>query len=175
MRTLAPPALHTDRLRGEPLGPAHEDEMLNMMLDPRVYRTLWPWSGPPTRADVRASLADKRGHWRRHGFGLWLLRDQATGQLAGRGGLQYTDAVGGWTVEAAWAIVPERWGEGLATEIARGAVQVAFASLRLDELVAITLPGNHASRRVMAKTGFAPDREIVHVGLRHLLYRRGPC
>lgn len=175
MKTLAPRTLDTPRMRGEPLSPEHEDELAALTLDPRVYRTLWPWSYPPTRGDVRASLRDKREHWERHGFGLWLLRDRATGELAGRGGLQYTDAIGGYAVEAAWAIVPERWGQGLGTELAQASVAVAFDSLDLDELIAITLPENLASRRVMEKAGFAHDRDIAHAGLRHLLYRRGRC
>ncbi len=171
-RATAPTELETPRMRGEPLGPEHEAAMAELTLDPRVYRTLWPWSEPPSRADVRTSLLDKRGHWERYGFGLWLLRDRATGELVGRGGLQYTDAVGGFAVEAAWAIVPERWGQGLATELARASVRVAFDSLRLPEVIAITLPTNAASRRVMEKAGFAFDRDIVHVGLAHVLYRR---
>jgi ribosomal-protein-alanine N-acetyltransferase len=113
---IAPRLLDTRRMRGEPLSSEHEAEISVLTLDPRVYRTLWPWSTPPTPADVRAGLRDKRSHWERHGFGLWLLRDRATGELLGRGGLQYTDAVGGHDVEVAWAIVPERWGQGLATE-----------------------------------------------------------
>ena len=174
MTATAPRTLDTERLRAEPLGPEHEAEMIDMMLDPRVYRTLWPWSGPPTRADVRASLVDKQEHWQRHGFGLWLLRDRSTGELAGRGGLQYTDAIGGFSVEAAWAIVPQRWGQGLATELARASVSVGLGALGLTEIISLTLPDNHGSRRVMEKAGFAYEREVDHVGLRHLLYRRHP-
>jgi RimJ/RimL family protein N-acetyltransferase len=51
---------------------------------------------------------------------------------------------------------------------------VAFDVLDLHELIAITLPDNLASRRVMEKTGFAFDRPIEHAGLEYLLYRRGP-
>ena len=93
--------------------------------------------------------------------------------MVGRGGLQYTDAIGGFAVEAAWTIAPERWGEGLATELAVASVAVAFDVLELDELIAITLPDNLASRRVMEKAGFAYDRPIERDGLdRHVLYRR---
>ncbi len=173
MKALAPATLDTPRMTGEPIGPEHEPELAELTLDPRVYRTLWPWPRPPTRADVRAGLADKRDHWERHGFGLWLLRDRATGLMVGRGGLQYTDAIGGFAVEAAWAIAPERWGEGLATELALASVGVAFDVLELRELIAITLPDNIASRRVMEKSGFGYDRAIEHVGLAHVLYRRG--
>jgi RimJ/RimL family protein N-acetyltransferase len=175
VRALAPRTLDTPRMRGEPLAPEHEDELADLTLDPRVYRTLWPWSYPPTRADVRSGLVDKRRHWERHGFGLWVLRDRATGELIGRGGLQYTDAIGGFAVEAAYAIVPERWGQGLGTELARASVAVAFDSLGIDELIGITLRHNIASRRVMEKAGFAYDRDVAHGGRTHMLYRRGRC
>ena len=173
-KALAPAILDTPRMIGEPVGPEHESELSDLTLDPRVYRTLWPWLYPPTRADVRAALADKRDHWARHGFGLWVLRDRITGEMVGRGGLQYTDAIGGFAVEAAWAIVPRRWGQGLATELAAASLGVAFDVLDVHEVIAITLPDNHASRRVMEKTGFWFDREIEHVGLAHVLYRRRP-
>jgi ribosomal-protein-alanine N-acetyltransferase len=172
-KALAPAILDTPRMSGEPIGPEHEAEIAELILDPRVYRTLWPFPTAPSRVDVQASLVDKRDHWERHGFGLWLLRDRATGLMVGRGGLQYTDAIGGFAVEAAWTIVPERWGQGLATELALASVAVAFEALDLRELIAITLPDNLASRRVMEKAGFGYDRCIEHVGLTHVLYRRG--
>lgn len=173
-RALAPATLETPRMTGEPVGPEHEPELVELLLDPRVYGTLWPWAHAPTRADVRAGLVDKRDHWERHGFGLWLLRDRPTGLMVGRGGLQYTDAIGGFAVEAAWTIAPERWGQGLATELAVASVKVAFDVMDLQELIAIALPENAASRRVMEKAGFTYERDIEHVGLPHVLYRRGP-
>ena len=96
------------------------------------------------------------------------------GRPVGRGGLQYTFTAGLHDVEAGWAIVPERWGQGLATELARACVEVAFEQLGLREIVAFTLPDNIASRRVMEKAGFEYERDIVHVGLAHVLYRRRP-
>ena len=39
--------------------------------------------------------------------------------------------------------------------------------------MALTLPHNAASRRVMEKVGFGYDRDIVHAGLAHVLYRLG--
>jgi RimJ/RimL family protein N-acetyltransferase len=167
-----PARLETPRLRGEPLGPEHETEIARLALDPRVYGTLWPWSFPPTIADVRSSLGHQRDHWERDGFGLWLLRGRRSGEFIGRGGLQHTDVLGCQGVEVAWAIVPERWGLGLATEMALGAVKLAFGSLGLDEMIALTLPENIASRRVMEKSGFVYESRVEHGGLDHVLYRR---
>ena len=121
---------------------------------------------------MASSLRAKVEHWERHAFGLWMLRDRTTGTMVGRGGLQHTFVGGCHEIEAGWAIVPERWGEGLATELAFAAIGVAFHDLRLPEIVAFTLPDNKASRRVMEKSEFDYERRIVHAGLPHVLYRR---
>ncbi len=172
MSTVAPKRVDTARLACERLRPEHATELERLLLDPQVVPTLWPWPEPPTAVDVHAGLARQIDHWERHGFGLWLLRDQVTGEMVGRGGLVYTDATGFDQVEVGWAIVPERWGQGLATELALTAVRVAFADMELVELIALALPDNHASRRVMEKAGFTYERELMYVGLPHVLYRR---
>lgn len=164
--------IETERLVFERMRREQAGELSVLLLDPRVTRTLFPASAPPTEALLLASLDEKLEHWARYGFGLWLLRDRATGRMVGRGGLQHTTVEGVDAVEVAWAIVPDRWREGLATELARVAVEVAFDDLDLEEIVAFTLPDNVASRRVMEKAGFAYDRDIQRVGLPHVLYRR---
>jgi ribosomal-protein-alanine N-acetyltransferase len=150
----------------------HVPEISRLLRDPRVAQTLWPSTEVPTEQDVIDSTAEKERHWSRYGFGMWLVRDRATSEMVGRGGLQWTYVTSLNEVEAGWAIVPERWGQGLATEMAHAAVDVAFGPLELDEIVAFALPENTASRRVMEKTGFVFDGEIVHAGLQHVLYRR---
>ncbi|MGI8713726.1 MAG: GNAT family N-acetyltransferase [Solirubrobacteraceae bacterium] len=175
MKPIAPEIIATRRLRGERLRSEHESELLRMEQDPRVFPTLSGGPEPPAVADVRRGLDRQRRHWERHGFGLWLLRDRATGAMVGRGGLQYTNVSGTPAVEVAWAIVAERWGEGLATELAHAAVHTAFADIGLTELLAVTLPPNARSRRVMEKAGFAYDRDVVHAGMAHVLYRRARC
>jgi [ribosomal protein S5]-alanine N-acetyltransferase len=172
LSALLPESLHTLRLTGERLRSDHAAELTALLLDPAVTRWLWPFPTPRTATDVVAGLADGAEHWEHHGFGLWLLRDRVSGEMVGRGGLQYTDVDGASETEVAWAIVPERWGQGLATELAHACVKVAFGALELDGLVAMTMPDNLASRRVMEKAAFVFDREIEHAGLPHVLYRR---
>ena len=166
--------IETERMILERLRLEHAADQLRLLLDPRVSATLWPRAGIPTETDVLEGLAAKVDHWDRHGFGMWLLRDRETGEMVGRGGLQYTYTAGLNDVEAGWAVVPGRWGQGLATELAHACVEIAFEQLGLLELVAFTLPDNTASRRVMEKAGFTHERDIVHAGLPHVLYRRRP-
>jgi RimJ/RimL family protein N-acetyltransferase len=164
--------LESARIVYERLRPDHAEEVARLLLDPRVARTLWPTMHPPTPADLDESMRARCVHWERNGFGLWLLRDRQTGEMVGRGGLQYTFVAEVHAVEAGWAIVPERWGQGLATELAQTCVEVGFGDLGLREIVAFALPDNIASRRVMEKAGFVFDRPTMHAGLPHVLYRR---
>jgi [ribosomal protein S5]-alanine N-acetyltransferase len=141
------------------------------MLHPDVLRTTWFEPQPPTRSYVVDKLAGDMQHWERHGFGPWLLRDRAGGELVGRGGLKHTTATGVDEVEIGWTIDPARWGEGLATELARASINAAFDVLGLDEVIAYTSPDNTASRRVMEKAGMAFESEFAYEGMPQVLYR----
>jgi ribosomal-protein-alanine N-acetyltransferase len=158
-------------MTGERLRPDHVEELAVLLRDPRVARTLSPVDGPPSEERVRQTLTRYVAHWERHDFGLWILHDRGTGEMVGRGGLMVTRVGGADEIEVGWAIVPERWGQGLATELAHTSIAVAFGDLGLPELVAFALPDNLASRRVMEKAGFAYERDVEHVGLPHVLYR----
>lgn len=164
----------TPRLVLERLQPGHAEALLPLLLHPQVAATLWPRLQQPTEADVRDSLAAKIDHWERHGFGLWLARDRVSGEPVGRGGLQFTYTAGLDEIEAGWAIMPDRWGQGLATELAWASIEAAFGPLQMRHIVALALPDNWASRRVMEKTGFGFEREVLYAGLPHVLYRRRP-
>ena len=136
-----------------------------------MLRTTWYAHDPPTRVHIVDKLAGDIEHWDRYGFGPWVLRDRSNRGLVGRGGLKHTTATGVDEVEIGWSIHPDRWGEGLATELARASVRTAFDVLGLDDVIAYTANDNIASWRVMEKAGMEYDREIVAVGLPHVLYR----
>jgi ribosomal-protein-alanine N-acetyltransferase len=166
--------IETARIVGERYRPEHAPDLAGLMLDPRVAPNLWPAPHSPTKADVRRSVSEKIAHWDRFGFGMWLLRDRTTAAVIGRGGLQHTFATGVDEVEVGWVIKPERWGEGLATELANASIEIGFGQLALDSVIAYSLVTNTASRRVMEKAGFVYERELEHGSLPHALYRRQP-
>jgi ribosomal-protein-alanine N-acetyltransferase len=165
--------VRTARLTCERLRAEHADELTRLLCDPRIAAALSPSGVLPTADAVLVYLESKIEHWDRFGFGMWLVRDRVSGEMVGRGGLQHAYVAGLHEVEAGWAIIPERWGRGLATELAVTSVEAAFEQLRLQRLIAYARTDNHASRRVMEKTGFAYEREIEHEGLAHALYRQG--
>lgn len=163
-----PEKFRTQRLLLTRIGADDIDDMLRMHRDERVARTL---GGPRPDAEVEALVRELEAHWERHGYGWWVLRDPESSRFIGRGGLRQVRVAGQSEVEVAYGLLPEWWGRGLATELARVAVAQGFVALGLDEVVSYTLPGNRASRRVMEKAGFAFERDIEHAGLHHVLYR----
>lgn len=168
-------AVRTERLLCVRPTADHDAAILEHLRDPRVARTLSANGEPPTEAEVAANLLVKQAHWRRYGFGLWTLLDRTSGEFVGRGGLQHTSVTGTDEVEVGWSIVPERWQQGLGTELALASVTAGFETLRLDELIAYTRTDNVASRRLMDKAGFTYERELAHPVCPHLLYRRSRC
>jgi [ribosomal protein S5]-alanine N-acetyltransferase len=127
--------------------------------------------GVRDQAGTIAYLEMNMKHWADHGFGMWMLRDAASSAVIGRAILRHLAVEGTDEVEVGYGFMPDYWGRGLATEIAEACVRIGFEQLELASLVAITTPPNLASRRVMSKAGLVYERDIVHAGLPHMLFR----
>jgi len=133
------------------------------------------WLRPPPLAAFSAGALDELvagdcAHWSDHGFGPWVAIERKSGAFAGRGGLHWTVVEEKAMVELAWSIEPQLHGSGYATEMADAAVEWA-GEMGIEELVALVLPANTASRRVAEKVGCEPAGEVEHAGLPHLLFR----
>lgn len=136
--------------------------------DPRVMATLGGLR-PPER--TRAYALEQARHWSEHGFGWWTCLDRHTGEFVGRGGIRTIElSEGDRPVEVGYALVPERWGEGLATELAREAVRIGCGVLSLDRIVGLALPTNVASRHVLEKVGLEYRADVVYKGFPSVLY-----
>ncbi len=127
--------------------------------------------GKPFSEDqTRAFLDRAADHWKSHGFGLWCIRDKASGNFVGYGGVKHAEVEGRDEIELAYAITFDNWRKGFATEISRASLDHAFNTLHLAHVVAFTLPHNKGSRGVMENCGFTYQRNITHANLPHVLY-----
>ncbi len=160
----------TLRLTAARTGPGDLDDLARMHTDPAVMATLGGtvWS----REEAHAFLERVMHHWDRHGYGVWTLRRKDDGAFVGRAGLRRKLIDGYEETELLYACMPEHWRHGLTTEAAEGIVRIAFDRLKMSNLVAFTRPDNTASRRVMEKTGFSYERDFIHAGQLHVLYRQ---
>jgi RimJ/RimL family protein N-acetyltransferase len=161
----------TERLLARPPGPDDWEGYRALFLDPAVGEWLRPAPLPPLGdSDVLEMLHADELHWDVSEFGPWALVDRENGSLIGRGGLRWLELEGRLIAELPWTIASGRQGEGLASEAAAAAIEWA-GTIELSELAALIRPENTASLRVAEKVGLRRDRELLHAGLPHLVYR----
>jgi RimJ/RimL family protein N-acetyltransferase len=159
----------TPRLVGTRLQPADFADCCRMNQNEQVRATL---GGVLTDQQTRAWLDFNLAHWERYGFGVCFVRDPRDGAFIGRAGLRHADVEGMLDeIEVLYALMPEHWGRGLATEAACECLRIGFELLGLKEIVGFTLPTNFGSRRVLEKSGLTYERNIIHADLPHVLFR----
>ncbi len=145
------PRLRVRQWRESDLAPFFE-----LACDPQVMEFLLPL---PTRADSDASADRARALIAKNGWGFWAVERKDTGEFIGFTGLNVPLATLPFSpcVEIGWRLARASWGQGFATEAARGALQVGFERLGLDEIVAFTAEGNVRSAAVMERLGMHED------------------
>jgi RimJ/RimL family protein N-acetyltransferase len=128
-----------------------------------------------TREESDALVDRIDAHIERHGFGPWAVEIPNVTEFAGFIGLAIPsfEAPFAPAVEVAWRLARAYWGKGYATEGAQAAIKFGFSQLKLQEVVAFTVPQNLRSIAVMKRLGMQYAGEFVHsqVALPHVLYR----
>jgi RimJ/RimL family protein N-acetyltransferase len=172
MAALIPYELETERLRLRQLGAADLDALARLNADPRFMRYLAPVM---SRDDSWRQLAMLLGHWQLRGYGPWAVELRRTGAFIGRLGLYYPE---GWPgLEVGWALDPDYWGQGLATEGGRVALDLAVTALRASRVVSVIHPENVASIGVAERLGlrFEQRRELRGVTVAIYALERRPA
>lgn len=152
----------TGRLRLEPIGPEHADDLWRLHDDEGVAQ----WYGgrwSPEQARQRAE--DNWQGWEAEGVAKWIAYERGTGELVGRGGLWFREVDGARRLDLGWALRSPYWGQGYASEIGRAGLAYAFDELGAAEVVAFTERHNRRSRAVMERLGMEYRREITRRGL----------
>ncbi len=163
----APEHFETERLRAYRLRPGHFALLLAMHQDPITMATL---GGVRSEEQTRDYMQRFLEHWQENGFGMWLLYDRDQ-HFVGRTALRRMELDGQMEVEVGCALLAPFWNKGLASEIVRALVELAFLRLGLPNVVGFALPSNVASIRILQKLGFRYEKDIVHADRRHVLYR----
>lgn len=158
----------TDRLFAEKIKVSDLNKFVNMHTNLQVMATL---GGLRTEEQTRDNLEWNLNQWKENGFGLWLFYLKDTKEWVGRAGLRRVEVGGHEEIELGYALMPQFWNLGLATEMANACVEIAFEVIRLDNIVSFTLTTNKASQQVMKKAGFQYERDILHADLPHVLFR----
>lgn len=121
--------------------------------------------------EASARLEGELDTQRRCGLQYWPVFLLSTQSFVGCCGLRPYEQRPS-TFELGVHLLPEFWHQGLAQEVARRVIDHAFQTLNADALCAGHNPGNTASRKLLARLGFAYTHDAFYAptGLQHPSY-----
>jgi RimJ/RimL family protein N-acetyltransferase len=134
-----------------------------MFADPEVRRFL---PGPaPTMEDFHRAIEGRHAMEREGGYAMWALEEKRTGTFVGQCGLRPADSV--WPqagapapaegarreFDLAYHFTRACWNKGYASEAAVAVLTHGLGPLGLDCIIAVAMPENIGSWRVMEKAG----------------------
>jgi ribosomal-protein-alanine N-acetyltransferase len=150
--------LETDRLLLRHQVPEDLDALWALYCDPEITEHI-P-DAPRSRSQAKEELEwFMHGHPKHPKLGLWATIEKESGKFIGRCGLLPWSIQGQDEVEVAYTIARDYWGQGLATEAARGIVRYAFEELGLTRLICLIDRENEASIKVATKIGMTFEKE----------------
>ncbi|QBY00929.1 N-acetyltransferase [Rhodophyticola sp. CCM32] len=143
------PVFRTARITCRPVEAADTPFYADLFARQEVVRHR-PDPTPFDAARSATSLGKDLAHWTRHGFGRWALVH--AGRVVGLGGLSLKFQHQG--LNLSYHLLPDLWGQGLASEFVRGAIDYAGLALKAEEIYGLVRPANTPSIRVLEKAGF---------------------
>lgn len=164
------PILRTERLLLRLPAPGDAAAAAELLTDPEVMRRLGGTAAP--LADVPEVIAKWQRRWEQSGLGPFVVERRADGRFLGRCGLLVWDTRE-WTQatladagqhaqpELGWAFARAHWGNGYATEAARGVRAWACAERAIDHLISLIAPDNAASQRVARRLRARPTEPVT--------------
>jgi RimJ/RimL family protein N-acetyltransferase len=159
--------IETDRLRLRPLTFADLPVLQRFRADDEVSRYIGGAAMQSPEAVARRLQFYISCH-ERYGFGMSAIISKADDEMIGWGGLQPLEDSG--EIEVGYGFAKDFWGQGYATETAAACLRYGFEQAGLARIVAVAIPENVNSRRVMEKIGMKFEREAVFYSSTCVLY-----
>ncbi len=126
-------------------------------------------NGVREKNEVRVGLEKAIRHYEKHQFSLGSVYLKDSQRFIGRAGLIYLNYDDQQPhVELAYALLPEFWGKGYATELAKSLVIWGFAHLSIQKLIAVVHPENKLSQNVLEKSGMSKTG-LINYGNKQLV------
>ncbi len=147
--------IETERLALRYLRPEDLDDFHALTSDPEINRYMddgQPLSREMTLRWIEVSLAN----YEARGYGCFAVTMRGEDRMIGFAGFARPGDRPGVT-EIIYALPKPLWGQGYATEIARGLIRFGFERGGLERIEATVDPANEPSKRVLLKAGMVSD------------------
>lgn len=162
-------SFETARLRAERLRSDHFNDLRSLHSDVEAMAPLW---GVLPEQITRESMKVDLDLWISAGFGRWMFYMREDHRFVGRCGVQRSTIEDNEEIELLYGLLPEFWGAGLGVEMTVAILEwMSHRHPNVKSIVATVKPENGRSRRVLEKSGFVFEREVIYFDLPHLLFR----
>lgn len=102
-------------------------------------------------------------HWKKYGYGCYLVILKNNNKAIGYSGLSFIDELE--AIEIKYGFKEEFWGNGYATETSKKAIDYAFSNLNADKIIGLTKLENYGSQNVLQKCGLQYKDTIEIFGI----------
>ena len=152
------PILETQRFRLREFDQDDLDDLAAMVADEDQMRF---YPRPKTRDEASAWISRNLSLYEEYGFGFWFIESLPAPGFLGYCGIRPVALEGASEIEIGWHTRKTSWNQGIATEDATAARDLAFRRFALSRLVAIIHPDHIASRRVAEKIGMHEEKTTI--------------
>ena len=164
------PIVETNRFKLREFSQDDLDDLAAMVAD-EDQMTFYP--RPKTRDEASAWIIRNLALYKEHGFGFWFIESRPTPRFLGYCGIRPLALESASEIEIGWHTRKPFWKQGIATEAAALARDLAFRRFGSSRLVAIIHPDHIASRRVAEKIGMHEEKTTIVEGYPAVIYARG--
>jgi len=168
MPTKKIPEIETERLVLRQVTLAHLDDWAERVFaDPEVVRFMPRRDMTPLQRAERAFNNYNR-LWEERGIGGWIITDKHAGNFIGSIEIEYLDDTDEY--ELGYCLSREYWGKGIATKAACAAVRFGFENANLERIIAVVVPENTASWKVLEHIGLVYEKNAHYYDLDVVYY-----
>ena len=151
--------IETDRLLIRPFKMEDIEPSYTMNLDTEVSRYTGDGGVVSKKEIERRIVENVFGDYEKYGFGRLAVELKGENKFIGFTGLKYLEDMD--EVDLGFRFMKEYWGKGIATESAKACVNLGFEKLGLGRIIAMVLPENLGSIRVLEKLNFEYEKDII--------------
>ena len=151
--------IETERLLIRPFKMEDIAPSYKMNLDAEVSKYTGDGGVVSKKEIERRIVENVFGDYQKHGFGRLAVELKGENKFIGFTGLKYLEDLD--EVDLGYRFMKEYWGKGIATESAKACVNLGFNTLELKRMIAMVLPENKGSIKVLEKLNFEYEKEII--------------
>jgi RimJ/RimL family protein N-acetyltransferase len=161
--------LTTDRLRFRSLQPSDKPYLMEFFQNEEATKYLYIKEALNKYCDDW--IARQMMRYERDGFSLAALELKETGEFIGQCGLIKQTINGIEELEVGYHLTPQFWGNGYATEAAKGCMKFAFENGIAESIISMIVVENVPSQKVAERNGLIRTIRMVYKGFDIYVYR----